>query len=65
MLMAVRSAAVIVIQEHWLHSFENHELQEFLTDFNCFVKCSDDNEPIAPYQCPRGKPHMRERSHMH
>ena len=46
---------VIVIQEHWLHSFENHELQEFLTDFNCFVKCSDDNEPIAPYQCPRGK----------
>jgi hypothetical protein len=26
-----------------------------LTDFNCFVKCSDDNEPIVPYQCPRGK----------
>jgi hypothetical protein len=26
-----------------------------LTDFNCLVKCSDDNEPIVPYQCPRGK----------
>ena len=46
---------IIVIQEHWLHNFEKHELQEFLTDFICLVKCSDDKEPIVPYQRPRGK----------
>ena len=45
---------IIILQEHWLYNFEKKELSEFLDDFTCLVRATDDNDPISPYQRPRG-----------
>ncbi|CAC5422160.1 unnamed protein product [Mytilus coruscus] len=34
---------ILFLQEHWLHSYEKHKLDEFLQDFICYTKCFDDN----------------------
>ena len=48
---------IICLQEHWLYNFEKHKLEEFCSErgFECFLKCSDDADPISPLQRPRGK----------
>ena len=43
-----------MLQEHWLHNFEQQEMNLFLENFNCFVKSTDDLDPISPFQRPRG-----------
>ncbi|MEW8548713.1 MAG: endonuclease/exonuclease/phosphatase family protein, partial [Candidatus Thiodiazotropha sp.] len=48
---------IVCIQEHWLYNFEKHNLEIFSHErgFDCFLKCSDDMDPLSPLQRPRGK----------
>ena len=48
---------IVCIQEHWLYNFEKHKLELFCHEhgFDCFLKCSDDADPLSPLQHPRGK----------
>lgn len=48
-----KEADIIVQQEHWLHNFEQQEMNLFLENFNCFVKSTDDLDPISLFQRPR------------
>jgi hypothetical protein len=35
-------ADILLLQEHWLHTFEKHKLDDFLPDYVCLTKCFDD-----------------------
>lgn len=48
-----KEADIIVQQEHWLHNFEQQEMNLFLENFNCFAKSTDDLDPISLFQRPR------------
>ncbi|VDI07554.1 Hypothetical predicted protein [Mytilus galloprovincialis] len=45
---------ILLLQEHWLHSYEKHKLDEFLQDFICYTKCFDDNSLSDAYERRRG-----------
>ncbi|CAG2198388.1 unnamed protein product [Mytilus edulis] len=45
---------ILLLQEHWLHSYEKHKLDEFLQDFICYTKCFDDNTLSDAYERRRG-----------
>ncbi|CAC5390934.1 unnamed protein product [Mytilus coruscus] len=45
---------ILILQEHWLYNFEKDEIEYFLENFICQVKCVDDTNPISPLQRPRG-----------
>ena len=47
-------ADAICIQEHWLHHYEKHALDELLPDFICFTKCHDDDQNTDPIERRRG-----------
>ena len=48
-------ADILLLQEHWLHTFEKHKLDDFLPDYVCLTKCFDD--------CIVQDPIMRHRGH--
>jgi hypothetical protein len=48
-------ADILLLQEHWLHTFEKHKLDDFLPDYVCLTKCFDD--------CIVQDPIMRLRGH--
>jgi len=47
---------ILVIQEHWLWSFEKSRLDNFAAErgFSCFLKCTDEYDPIDNRQRIRG-----------
>ncbi|CAC5425276.1 unnamed protein product [Mytilus coruscus] len=45
---------ILFLQEHWLHSYEKHKLDEFLQDFICYTKYFDDNLLSDAYERRRG-----------
>ena len=49
-----RRADIILLQEHWLHKYENSKLQECLDNFICFSKCFDDEISSDPSERRRG-----------
>jgi hypothetical protein len=42
-------ADILLLQEHWLHTFEKHKLDDFLPDYVCLTKCFDDCIVQDPY----------------
>lgn len=42
------------IQEHWLYNFEKDNLKDASSRHTCSARSVDDDEPIPPYQRPRG-----------
>jgi hypothetical protein len=48
-------ADILLLQEHRLHTFEKHKLDDFLPDYVCLTKCFDD--------CIVQDPIMRHRGH--
>lgn len=45
---------IVCIQEHWLYNFEKDNMKEASSNHTCFAKSIDDEDPISPYQRPRG-----------
>ena len=46
---------IVCIQEHWCWDFQSHELSKLATGKDCFIRCSDQNDPITGFRLPRGK----------
>ena len=49
-----KHADIIMIQEHWLHNYEKHKLEEHMNGFACFSKCFDDGLLSDPTERHRG-----------
>ena len=49
-----KSIDIYMLQEHWLFDCQLTILQEFHQDYNGAGKSVDSNDPISPYQMPRG-----------
>lgn len=50
----LKRADIIMIQEHWLHNYEKHKLEEHMIGFACFSKCFDDSLLSDPTERHRG-----------
>lgn len=48
---------IVCIQEHWLYNSEKFKPEAFCHErgFDCFLKYSDDADPLSPLQQPRDK----------
>lgn len=45
---------IIMLQEHWLHSYDKYKLGECMKDFVCFSKCFDEETLSEPTERHRG-----------
>lgn len=50
----IRESDIIGIQETWLFNYEHNRLNEINTNYFAAAKSVDDDNPITPYQRPRG-----------
>ena len=48
-------ADIVLIQEHWMFSYEKNQIEDILPGYKSSIKCFDDHEPINHmYRPPRG-----------
>ena len=46
---------ILLIQEHWLHRYEENVLDKLFPNFQYHIKCYDDTHPKLPLQASRGQ----------
>ena len=47
-------ADIVGLQEHWLYDFEQEYILQIHPNLDAYVKSVDDDNPISPFQRPRG-----------
>ena len=48
------SCSILILQEHWLFSFEENDIFRYLPNHEGSITSVDSDDPISPYQRPRG-----------
>ena len=54
MKLLAESSSFLVLQEHWLFSFETQDIFKYLPDYDGHLTATDINDPISSVQRPRG-----------
>ena len=48
------SCYILILQEHWLFNFEENDIFRYLPNHEDSITSVDSDDPISPYQRPRG-----------